>query len=187
MKTAQEYADIILAEIHHDMNTPFPWGGTIPRDVGSFSRLHDFVDANMYVADAVDADWEADHPGVDPYDEDDSIRRSGDQQYADLVNEVTGIVDRRLAAEASPDWCRTCGNPVQEGRCGCWGRVAQAFEQYLGTDFDTAANTAAQMWERLEIADRLRVWHADYAQDHFTWKDGKQVPVEVYEKQENHG
>jgi len=47
----REQAAAIMAEIHDDMRKPFPWGKQIPRNVGSFSALHDYVDANQYLID----------------------------------------------------------------------------------------------------------------------------------------
>jgi hypothetical protein len=67
------YADAIMGEIHDDMRA-----GTIPRDVGTFSGLHDHVDANQYLIDSL--------PDA-----------GGD---LDLSNAVADEVDRRLTAEA---------------------------------------------------------------------------------------
>jgi hypothetical protein len=83
------YADVIMAEIHGDMVA-----GTVPRDVGTFSGLHDHVDANEYLIDNL--------PGA-----------GGD---LDLSNAVADEVDRRLAAEAlelgTGDTCE-CGRLVR--------------------------------------------------------------------------
>jgi hypothetical protein len=51
-----------------------------------------------------------------------------------------------------------------EGRCGCWCLVADAFQRYLGMDFDAAAQMASDLWD--QEADKERVWSARYADDH---------------------
>ena len=79
MTTADQHADAIMVQIHEDMERPFPWGKQIPRDVGSFSCLHDYVDANGYLIDALAAESAI---------------------TDELWNEVADLVDRRLAAEA---------------------------------------------------------------------------------------
>ena len=75
------YADEIMREIHADMGRPFPWGKQIPRDVGSFSNVHDYCDANGYPLDAIPGDINSD-------------------AWSDLTNAVLDECDRRLAAEA---------------------------------------------------------------------------------------
>lgn len=83
--TADEYADKIMALIHEDMRQPFPWGKQIPRDVGSFSALHDYCDANDYVLETMG-----------------SIALNFDNDVdCELVNAVETEVDKRLAAEAA--------------------------------------------------------------------------------------
>jgi len=72
-------ADAVLADIHADMGA-----GTVPRDVGSFSGLHDHVDANCYLIDRLPGEGGAD----------------GDDDHLALANLVSDEVDRRLAAEA---------------------------------------------------------------------------------------
>ena len=214
VKTAEEYAQIILKDIHEHMEHPFPWGKTIPRDVGSYGALHNIFDANTLIIDHMDPDWEAEHPetGFTPAQvreawekatqinikngkylmdlqllldclDDTQVSQYADEDYTRLVNEVTDLVDKQLAKEASPDWCLTCGNPVHEDNCGCWAILAGYFEQYLGTDFDHAAMKAAKMWRKLSREDKLRVWRAEYAKDHFTWDHGVQVPVRTYPKE----
>jgi hypothetical protein len=82
MTTVGEYADEIMAQVHADAERSFPWGKTIPADVGSFSELHEYCDANCYLLDAVPQgtlDWDV---------------------YMALCNAVSDEVDRRLAAEA---------------------------------------------------------------------------------------
>ena len=74
------YADRIMSEIHDDMAGPFPWGKQIPRDVGSFSNVHDYCDANGYL-DAIPGDISSD-------------------AWNDLANAVLDECDRRLASEA---------------------------------------------------------------------------------------
>lgn len=75
-----EYADKIMAEIHSDMGQPFPWGKQIPRDVGSFSGVHDYCDANCYL-ELIPGDISS-------------------EAWSELANAVLGECDRRLAAEA---------------------------------------------------------------------------------------
>ena len=77
------YAGQIMAAIHADMDA-----GLVPRDVGSFSALHDHRDANMYVLIAMGE--------VDTY----TAEGETDEHHA-LVNAIMDEVDRRLAAEAA--------------------------------------------------------------------------------------
>ncbi len=101
------YADAIMAEIRSDMKQPFPWGKQIPRDVASFSELHDYCDANDYALTAV------------PFDgpECTCIRTAASPgcgcayavawgEYMEFLNVVETEVSRRLAAgelrEAAP-------------------------------------------------------------------------------------
>lgn len=48
-QTADELADEMLRDVHADMAKPFAWGKQIPRDVPSWSALHDYCDANEYL------------------------------------------------------------------------------------------------------------------------------------------
>lgn len=93
------WADQIMAMIREDMKAPFPWGKQIPRDVASFSELHDYCDANTYALTAVPFDGPAcicnrtmASPGcycgyADAWG-----------AYMELCNEVESEVSRRLAA-----------------------------------------------------------------------------------------
>ena len=96
MTTTSQYADKIMTKIHEDMNQPFPWGKQIPRDVGSFSELHDYCDANCYLLDLI------------PQGE-----NGMDDTWTELVNKVSAEVDSRLAAEAV-----ALGTGQQCGECG---------------------------------------------------------------------
>ena len=96
MTTTSQYADKIMTKIHEDMNQPFPWGKQIPRDVGSFSELHDYCDANCYLLDLI------------PQGE-----NGMDDTWTELVNAVSAEVDKRLAAEAV-----ALGTGQQCGECG---------------------------------------------------------------------
>jgi hypothetical protein len=53
--TVEQYADAIMKCITDDMLKPFPWGKQIPWDVGSFSAVHEYCDANEYVIDVMGA------------------------------------------------------------------------------------------------------------------------------------
>jgi hypothetical protein len=131
MTTAAEYAEQILAEIHQDMERPFPWGKQIPRDVGSFSCLHDYCDANDYLIDGIPFDGpECTCPKNRSLQEDHSETCAAQgpayaeawDAYTDLCNEVTDIVDRRLAAEAIE---------LNTGeRCGC-GRLVRFVSDHV--------------------------------------------------------
>lgn len=55
MKTAAEYAEAILREVHADMDE-----GIMPRDVASFSHMHNFLDANEYLFPLME-DWDTEH------------------------------------------------------------------------------------------------------------------------------
>jgi hypothetical protein len=77
------HATAIMAQIDEDIRDGFSWGKQIPADVGSFSLLHDYCDANMYLLDGVpqgDMSWDA---------------------YMDLLNEVCCEVDARLAERSA--------------------------------------------------------------------------------------
>jgi hypothetical protein len=63
-------------------------------------------------------------------------------------------------------WCETCGNPVENGKCCCWGMVADALQRYLGMDFDASAQMAADLWDAADTEDKARVWSAEYADNH---------------------
>lgn len=76
------YTYRIMRQIHDDMRHPFPWGKQIPRDVGSFSGLHDYCDANEYLIDAVPKN------------------KMLDDEWVKLLNDVSDAVDRKLASEA---------------------------------------------------------------------------------------
>lgn len=119
VKSAGDYADAIMAEIHDDMRAPFHWGKQIPRNVGSFSALHDYCDANMYLIDAVpdlgpacDCDMSARVPSfyepgefVEDHTDACAVRSDAYERaqdaWNDLLNAVSNEVDRRLAAEAT--------------------------------------------------------------------------------------
>jgi hypothetical protein len=93
-------------------------GERMPRDVGSFSRLHDYVDANMYLIDLVpdprpacDCDMSRlvpsyYHPGTMVPDHTDACAVNSEayeqasEEYTDVLNAVSNLVDRWLAEEA---------------------------------------------------------------------------------------
>lgn len=77
------YADRIIAMVRKDMERPFPWGKQIPRDVASFSELHEYCDANDYLTHA-EVPW-----GTDPGAGEDGV---------EVVNMVCAEVTRRLKA-----------------------------------------------------------------------------------------
>jgi hypothetical protein len=107
LTNVSEYADKIMAEIHGDMQKPFPWGKQIPRDVGSFSALHDYCDANEYVLEAMGQL---------------ALNFNSDGDNA-LVNAVMDEVDSRLRAEAMQLLREKLDALVlaspQPKRCGC--------------------------------------------------------------------
>lgn len=82
-----KFADAIMAEIEHDMTEGFPWGKKLPRTVASFSELHDYCDANMYLMNALE--------GVFPRGGEDAEVMFSDDEV-DLGNAVSNEVDRRL-------------------------------------------------------------------------------------------
>ena len=85
MQTVAEYADEIMRMIEHDMTEGFEWGEKLPRDVGSFTALHNHCDANDYVAEAmgrIALDFDSEESGT-------------------LVNAVTDEVDKRLREMAA--------------------------------------------------------------------------------------
>ena len=63
-------------------------------------------------------------------------------------------------------WCVTCGNPVENGQCGCWGNLAAALQRFLGRDFDASAEEAARLWGELDEKDKAYIWSAGYAEQH---------------------
>ena len=75
-------------------------------------------------------------------------------------------------------WCQTCGTEVggdgDKRQCGCWCLLADALQQFLGMDFDGAAQMAADLWQA--EADKEYVWAATYAEDHL---QGGQ-PIKTY-------
>jgi len=75
------YADRIMAMIREDMEGPFPHGKQVPRDVASFTALHDYLDANDYWVQA-GVPW-----GTDP---------GAGEDGAEMVNAVCAEVSRRL-------------------------------------------------------------------------------------------
>ncbi len=77
------YSDRIMAMIREDMERPFPHGEHVPRDVASFAALHDYLDANDYLAQA----------GV-PWGTDSGAGEDG----AEMVNAVCAEVSGRLEA-----------------------------------------------------------------------------------------
>jgi hypothetical protein len=81
--TVLYYADRIMAMIAEDMKQPFPWGKRFPPEVTSFSELHDYCDANDYLAQA-GVPW-----GTDP---------GAGEDGAEMVNMVCAEVTRRLEA-----------------------------------------------------------------------------------------
>lgn len=116
--TVTRYADALMTEIHDDMREPFPWGKHLPRNVGSFSALHDYLDANCYLLDLVprpapecDCDMSARVPSL--YDPSKLLEdhtegcatnsaeyEAAQEANAALDNAVSDEVDRRLVAEA---------------------------------------------------------------------------------------
>jgi len=98
MKSVSEYADEVMVMVHEDMSND-----TMPRDVGSFSNMHDHTDANCYLIDVLAADF----PPMERYGDeyaDGSKLSAEDQASADaeleLSNKISDEVDRRLAREA---------------------------------------------------------------------------------------
>jgi len=137
--------------------------GRVPPGVASFARLHDYVDANMYVIEALAG---AEFPRA-PADDPEVL--AGQAETA-AANAVMDEVNRRLTARRPDGFCRTCGDPVGPAdKCSCWGRVAEALQRYLGMDFDAAALLASRLWD--DQADKPHVWTAGYANDH----DGAEV------------
>jgi hypothetical protein len=77
------YADRIMAMIREDAERPFAHGKQVPRDVASFTALHDYLDANDYLIQA-GVPW-----GTDP---------GAGEDGAEMVNAVCDEVSRRLKA-----------------------------------------------------------------------------------------
>ena len=107
-------ADEIMREIHNDMESDYrnSKGERMPADVGSFSELHDYCDANMYLIDFVpetkvkcDCKAPAAYAPVDitdsPVDHaDDCATHIAWDAYMQLCDDVSNEVDARLRAEA---------------------------------------------------------------------------------------
>lgn len=81
-KSVAEYADQIITMIHADQRQMM-----VPLDVGSFSALHDHVDANMYVLNAMGE--------ADTYE-----AETETNEHNALVNSIMNEVDRRLRVGA---------------------------------------------------------------------------------------
>ena len=77
------YADRIMAMVREDIERPFPHRKHAPRDVASFAALHDYLDANDYLAQA-GVPW-----GTDP---------DAGEDGAEMVKAVCAEVSRRLEA-----------------------------------------------------------------------------------------
>lgn len=127
-KTILQYADEIMAAIHEDMENPHfrnSKGERMPRDVGTFSELHDYTDANMYLIDFIPyagpdciCEWQKDAetggwiggqaPNCKYHDAWD--------KYMEFTNLVSDEVDYRLREEAivlnTGDRCK-CGMLVR--------------------------------------------------------------------------
>src|SRR5215472_7542234 len=105
-----EYAGKVMEEIHRDMQQPFPWGKQIPRNVGSFSALHDYCDANEYLLAIEPGDNvpECDCPASRDsrlYHSESCMTqtleyRAAYDEWMNVLNAVSDEVDRRLRAEA---------------------------------------------------------------------------------------
>lgn len=83
--TISRYADEIMKAIDEDIAN-----GCVPAGIASFSALHDHVDANMYVIDAMH----------DDFPEPDSDECLFSDEETDAANAAMDEVDRRLAARA---------------------------------------------------------------------------------------
>jgi hypothetical protein len=70
-----------MAMVREDIERPFPHGKQIPRDVASFTALHDYLDANDYLIQA-GVPW-----GTDP---------GAGEDGAEMINAVCAEVSRRL-------------------------------------------------------------------------------------------
>jgi len=106
----QRYAGEIMIEIHDTMSSDWrnSKGERMPADVGSFSGLHDYCDANMYLLDGIpyepaSCDCDAQtrlHDGFGSDHEDGCAVYVAWNAYMELCNEVSDEIDRRLRAEA---------------------------------------------------------------------------------------
>lgn len=76
--------------------------GIVPASVADYSALHNYVDANMYGGDDMDALWD-DRPEVDPY-----VHIAAMQQAVDEWLKAGGVA----AAGLSPIVCRYCGAEI---------------------------------------------------------------------------
>lgn len=116
-------ADLIMAAVHEDMQQPFPWGKQIPRDVGSFSALHDYCDANDYLLEYIpwgnlpecNCDW---NRNLLKYHADECMTQSDEYRAAwddwtDLANAVSAEVDGRLKQERENMKGITYGDPLR--------------------------------------------------------------------------
>lgn len=92
--TVEQYADAMMVAITDDMLQPFPHGKWIPWNVGSFSALHDYCDANEYLPDVMG------EVALNFSDDDDNA----------MVNRVLDEVAKRLAKMAlNGDKAIACG------------------------------------------------------------------------------
>lgn len=87
--TVAGYAAAIMTAVRHDMAHPFAWGKQIPVDVGSYSALHDYCDANGYVMQTMpesiwgDAENDASNELVN------AVMDEADRQLRDLAARVS--------------------------------------------------------------------------------------------------
>jgi hypothetical protein len=80
--TLDEAVAAVKAAVNADMDN-----GVVPKNVRSFSRLHDYVDANVYLINALPP-----MPDFEDEDDDNPERIA----YWELGNEVASVVDRWL-------------------------------------------------------------------------------------------
>jgi hypothetical protein len=154
------FSDAIMAEIEHDMTIGFSWGKKLPRTVASFSELHEHVDANEYVLNALE--------GAFPRGREDDDEYIFSDAENDMANAVMEEVNRRLALmQVTQHFCATCGNETQgpDQTCSCWCLLADALQHFLGMDFDGAAQFASDLW-REHADNRAYVWSGEWAAEH---------------------
>lgn len=105
----QRYADTVMRWIERDIDA-----GLIPASVASFVELHDYRDANVYVIDAIGADYVT----FEHYGDEDATgaplsaeRLAAVEAETDMSNAITDEITRRL-------WkCPGCGWASHECMC----------------------------------------------------------------------
>jgi hypothetical protein len=105
------YADAIMKAVHEDISEEIESssGRVMPKYPGSFSALHEYTDANMYLIDFVPQDGVPEctcpvNRNLQKYHSGDCLTQTPEyteasERWVTVLNEVSDEVDKRLLAE----------------------------------------------------------------------------------------